>query len=114
MSARDVAERLRGRKVIAAVQTKEGPIYVRGLNGRERVKYFEWLQQDSTSVLLSDHRVLGLTLCEEDGSPVFSDEESALQVLQEWAHEDVTAAAKKALALSGIGKDATEDAGKKS
>jgi hypothetical protein len=114
VSAREVAERLRGRKVIAEIQTKEGPLYVRGINGRERVQYFAWLGGDGGgNILLSDHRLLALALCEEDGTPLFADEASALELLQEWTHEDVTAAAKKVLGLSGLSKDAQETAEKK-
>lgn len=115
MSSRAVAERLRGRKVVAEIQTKEGPLYVRGINGRERVEYFEWLGGDGKgSVLLSDHRLLAVALCEEDGTPLFADEKEAIDILQEWSHEDVTAAAKKVLSLSGLAKDSAEAAEKKS
>jgi hypothetical protein len=115
VSAKEVAERLRSRKVIAEIQTKEGALYVRGINGRERVEYFSWLGgAGSGNILLSDHRLLAIALCEEDGSPIFSDEASALEILQEWTHEDVSAAAKKVLSLSGLAKDSAEDAAKKS
>jgi hypothetical protein len=115
VSAREVADRLRGRKVIAEIQTKEGTLYVRGINGRERVMYFGWLGgEGGGNVLLSDHRLLALALCEEDGTPLFTDEVAGLEVLQDWNHEDVTAAAKKVLSLSGLAKDSAEEAGKKS
>lgn len=114
MSSRDVVERLRKRKVIAEVQTTEGTLWVRGINGRERVEYFQWLGGDSGGhILLSDHRLLALALCEQDGTPLYADEAMALEALQEWTHEDVTAAAKKVLSLSGLSKDSAEDAAKK-
>lgn len=115
MSSREVAERLRGRKVVAEIQTKEGPLYVRGINGRERVQYFAWLGGDGGgNILMSDHRLLALALCEEDGAALFTDEAAALEILQEWTHEDITAAAKKVLSLSGLAKESAEDAAKKS
>jgi hypothetical protein len=114
VSAKDVAERLRNRRVLAEVQTKEGPLWVRGINGRERIQYFEWMGGDGgVSPLLTDQRLLALALCEEDGTPLFSDEKAALEILQEWAHEDVTAAAKKVLSLSGLAKESAEEAAKK-
>jgi hypothetical protein len=114
VSARDVVERLRKRKVVAEIQTTEGTLYVRGINGRERVEYFSWIGgEGGGQILLSDHRLLAIALCEQDGSPLFADESIALDALQDWTHEDVTAAARKVLSLSGLAKDSAEDAGKK-
>lgn len=114
MSAREVAERLRARKVIAEIQTKEGTLYVRGINGKERVEYFGWLGgEGGGNILLSDHRLLAIALCEEDGTRLYADEAAALEVLQDWTHEDITAAAKKVLSLSGLSKDSAEEAAKK-
>lgn len=115
MSARDVVERLRHRKVLSEVQTSEGTIWVRGINGRERVQYFEWMRgEDGISPLFTDQRLLAAALCNEDGSPLFENEQSGLEVLQDWTHEDVTTAAKKVLSLSGLAKDSAEAAEKKS
>lgn len=115
MSAREVVERLRNRKVKAEVQTPEGTLFVRGLTGKERSEYFSWLNgEGSGNLLLSDHRLLGIALCDEEGNPIFESEAAAIEVLQDWNHDDVMAAAKKALALSGLGKDSSEAAEKKS
>lgn len=114
MSARDVVERLRTRRVIAEVQTSEGPVYVFGMNGKERAEYWSWIQSGD---LMSDHKLLARVLCEESGTPLFAADEAgqaaALDVLQDWAIEDVTRASKKCLSMSGMSKDSAEDGAKK-
>jgi hypothetical protein len=117
MSARDVADRLRKRRVMAEVDTTEGKLFVRALSGRERTEYLVWIEaasdQPLSKVSLTDHRLLCMALCDESGAPLFENEESGMEVLAEWIHEDITNAAKKVLVLSGLGKEATEAAEKK-
>jgi hypothetical protein len=115
VSSREVAERLRNRRVKAEIQTAEGTLFVRGLTGKERSEYFSWLSGDGTgNILFSDLRLLTIALCDENGASIFENEQQGLEVLQDWNHADVQAAAKKALSLSGMGKDAAEEAEKKS
>lgn len=118
MSAREVAERLRKRRVTNEVQTPEGTLYVRGLTGRERSEYFSWIEGASVEGLskqvLSDQRLLCIALCDEDGAALFDSEEAGMEVVGEWNHEDVTKAAKEVLRLSGLGKEGADAAEKKS
>jgi hypothetical protein len=118
MSARDVVERLRKRRVVSEIQTKEGSIYVRGLSGKERADYYSWIEgvrdESFSRTLLSDHRLLCIALCDENGNSLFEGEADGLPIVQDWNSEDVMLAAKEVLKLSGIGKEAAESAEKKS
>ena len=116
MSTRDVAERLRSRRVYAEVKTADGAIHVRGLSGKERDDYYSWIRGTSEaqgSLLLSDQRIVGLALCEPDGTPSYASMEEGLATVADWNMEDVTAAAKEVLRLSGMNRGAADDAEKK-
>lgn len=117
MTSRDVVERLRKRRLRSQVNTAEGVVHVRGLSGRERDEYYAWIRGTSdsgASLLLSDHRIVAMALCDEDGQPLFASADEALQAVTDWNNEDVLQVAKEVLRLSGLNRGATDEAEKKS
>jgi hypothetical protein len=117
MSAREVAERLRQRRIRGEVTTEEGQLYVRGLSGRERDEYYRWIRSTADSgesVMLSDHRIVALAMVDERGAPMFESVEQGLEVIADFNSDDTTRLAKEVLRLSGMQRGAAEDAEKKS
>ena len=117
MSSREVVERLRSRRVRGEVDTAEGSVLVRGLTGKERDEYYNWIRGDHSngagSILLSDQRIISIALCDESGAPLFASIEEGVDVVGDWNMDDVTTIAKEVLRLSGMNRGATDDAEKK-
>lgn len=117
MSARDVAERLRKRRKIEKVSTEEGAIYVRGLTGKERSEFVARFVEGDLSIkdrILSDQHAVAVALCDEHGTALYETFEESLSVVCDFQDEDVKAAAKVVMAISGMAAKAVEDAEKKS
>lgn len=116
MSAREVVDRLRKRRLRTEVKTAEGALWVRGLSGRERDEYYQWIRStvdSGQSVLLSDQRIIALALVDENGESLFESFEAGLEAVSDWNSDDVMQVAKEVLRLSGMNRNATEDTEKK-
>lgn len=117
MSAREVAERLRKRRKVEKVQTDEGVIYVRGVSGKERSEWTDRFVEGDLAIkdrILGDQHLLAIALCDELGAPLYDSFEESFAAVCDYQYEDVTAAVKKVMSLSGMGNKAVEDAEKKS
>lgn len=117
MSAHDVAQRLRQRKRVEKVQTDEGVLYVRGLTGAERAGWVERFVESDLTVkerILSDHHLVALALCDEDGKNLFGTFEESFTCVCDFQDEDVREVAKKVMSISGLAAKAVESAEKKS
>lgn len=116
MSVKDVAKRLSQKKRVYPVQTDEGTIYVRGLNGAERNEYFKLITDGSTDMerLVANQRLLASQLCNEDGTAAFDSLDEAFEAVLQW---DISTYVKPAvdeiLKVSGLSKESQEDAAKK-
>jgi hypothetical protein len=116
MSVKEVALRLAKRKKVYPVQTDDGSLYVRGLNGVERNQYFESITNGATDLekLVANQRLIAAQLCNEDGTPVFDDEKEGFETILQW---DIASYVKPAvdeiLRASGMKDDSPEQAAKK-
>lgn len=121
MSTRDIAERIAKIKKPRKVDTAEGPLYVRGMNGTERVAYYAAINDPNATQseqLSVNQRMVVSQLCNEDGSPAFpnTDEGRAegLAIVMEWDIPTfVTPCVNEILTASGLKTDSVEEAEKK-
>jgi hypothetical protein len=115
-SAQEIAQRLAKRRKAYPLETEEGRIYVRSLNGLERAAYFRSITGDGSDdeKLRADQRMLAGQLCDENGKPIFDDENTALELVMQW---DIVAYVKPAIETilknSGLNVTAQAEAEKK-
>lgn len=113
MSVSEVAQRLASKRIARPVQTEEGTLYIRGLNGRERAEYFGGINAEGADRLILDQRLVAKVLCNADGSPAFDNEADALEVVLQWDIDKfVKPAVTEILSASGLGVKSQEEAAK--
>jgi hypothetical protein len=121
MSTRDVAAAIAECREAHEVKTKKGSLYVRGMNGEERVAYYAAINNPDASQadqLSLNQRLVAAHLCEEDGAPAYPDTEEGrakgLSIVMRWDIPTfVTPCVDKILAASGLKGDSVEEAEKK-
>jgi hypothetical protein len=116
MSAREVAERLRKRRRVEKITTEEGVLYVRGLTGKERSEFVARFVEGDLSIkdrILSDQHAVAVALCDERGAQLYESFDEAHAAVCDFQDEDVKAAAKVVMSISGMAAKAVDDAEKK-
>lgn len=121
MSTRDIARLIAECVEAHEVETKKGSLYVRGMNGTERVKYYAAINDPNASQesqLSLNQRLIVTHLCNEDGSPAFPDTDEGraegLAIVMKWdIPAFVSPCIDKILVASGLKTESVEDAEKK-
>lgn len=121
MSVRDIAAAIAECRVAHKVETEKGALYVRGMNGAERVAYYAAINDPNASQddqLSLNQRLIVSQLCNKDGSPAFPEtkegQAEGLAIVMKWdIPAFVTPCVDKILVASGLKTDSVEEAEKK-
>lgn len=121
MSTLDIVDAITECRVAHEVETRKGTLYVRGMNGTERVAYYAAINNPDASQedqLTLNQRLIVAHLCNEDGSPRFPDtqeghDEGLAKVMRWDIPAFVTPCVDKILVASGLKTDSVEEAEKK-
>lgn len=110
MSTRDTIRKARPK--VHAVETPDGPVYVRALSGAGRQRYLDFVEAADGKVPYG--RVAALALCEPDGTMVYDPEEPAdVEECAEIDGQTLDSICMKLFEVSGLTKKAGDDAEKK-
>ncbi len=114
MSVRDTVRKAKP-TIVAYILTDGSKVWLRALSGTGRARYMAHVQKAKENGGVRSEEVAAMCLCEEDGSLVFDHENAAdLADIAKLDGQDLDRIGLKLFEISGLTKNAVEDAAKNS